>query len=288
MHKYKLTKARFLLGFITITVVLALVRCIFPSVAGDGYSDQMLMAELPLEESDTTAVLFSDDTVTAEKPIADKEQEELVSTTSTTDSTEKIIPGYRFFDGKHRIYSVRSFKNEFPDTNALQLAAAQKYGVKPVLNRLDAEKRKNELVYVGSNPYFYVRDLSASIPYLVPRAAILLQDIGRNFFDSLQVKRVPLHKIKVTSVLRTKEDVERLRKHNPNATEQSCHLYGTTFDIGYNKYQTVSNPNGPLRREVRDDTLKYILSEVLRDMRNQNRCYVKYEVKQGCFHITVR
>ena len=31
-----------------------------------------------------------------------------------------------------------------------------------------------------------------------------------------------------------------------------------------------------------------ILSEVLRDMREQGRCYIKYEVKQGCFHMTVR
>jgi hypothetical protein len=27
---------------------------------------------------------------------------------------------------------------------------------------------------------------------------------------------------------------------------------------------------------------------VLNDMRRNNRCYIKYEVKQGCFHMTVR
>jgi len=31
-----------------------------------------------------------------------------------------------------------------------------------------------------------------------------------------------------------------------------------------------------------------VLSEVLNDMRQNKRCYVKYEVKQGCYHITVR
>jgi hypothetical protein len=41
-------------------------------------------------------------------------------------------------------------------------------------------------------------------------------------------------------------------------------------------------------REVRNDTLKFVLSEVLRDLREQGRCYIKYEVKQGCFHMTVR
>jgi len=143
-------------------------------------------------------------------------------------------------------------------------------------------------VYIGSNPYYEVRSLSSSIPYLVPRAAVLLQDIGKNFFDSLQVKQIPLHKIMVSSVLRTQEDVAKLRQHNRNATEKSCHLYGTTFDISYTKFQTVSNPAEAPRRLVRDDSLKFVLSEVLRDLRNQKRCYIKHEVKQSCFHITVR
>ena len=88
--------------------------------------------------------------------------------------------------------------------------------------------------------------------------------------------------------LRTQEDVAKLRRHNGNATENSCHLYGTTIDICYNRYQTVEDPGGPSRRQVRNDSLKFILSEVLNDMRQQNRCFIKYEVKQGCFHMTVR
>ena len=155
------------------------------------------------------------------------------------------------------------------------------------MDREEAENRKAELVYVGSNPYFYVDRLRSSIPYLVPRAVVLLQDIGRNFFDSLQVKGIPLHKIIVTSVMRSKVDVDKLRGHNGNATQNSCHLYGTTFDICYNRYKTVEEPDGPSRRQVRNDTLKWVLSEVLNDMRNNKRCLVKYEVHQGCFHITV-
>ena len=87
--------------------------------------------------------------------------------------------------------------------------------------------------------------------------------------------------------MRTKDDVTKLRNRNGNATENSCHLYGTTFDLCYNRYITVEDPEGPKRRVVRNDTLKWVLSEVLRDFRVQNRCYIKYEVKQGCFHMTV-
>ena len=181
----------------------------------------------------------------------------------------------------NRILSVSNYKMAFPDSQSVQIVAAEKWGVSPVQNREDAEKRMKELVYVGESPYYHVDRLSNSIPYLVPRAAVLLQDIGQAFYDSLYNKGVPFNQLIVTSVLRTMDDVAKLQRRNPNATERSCHLFGTTFDICYNRYHAVTQP-------VRDDSLKYILSEVLRDKRQEGRCYVKYEVKQGCFHMTVR
>lgn len=266
----KVTKNRYLQGFSIVVVMLALVRCVFPSVA---------------ESSDVRQPQssLSGDSVAYNKPAAAKEV------------TAVAGPGVksRFFDAKgnlvkNRIWSVSHYGRTFPDSNNVQMVSAKKYGVTPVENRMEAEHRKDELVYIAANPYFHVDPLRSSIPYLVPRAAVLLNDIGRNYFDSLQIKGVPLHQIIVTSVLRTKEDIRKLRNYNGNASENSCHLYGTTFDICYNRYKTVQDPQGPSRRQVRNDSLKWILSEVLRDMRMQNRCYVKYEVKQGCFHITVR
>ena len=252
----KLTKKRYLIGFLVVVMLLACVRRIWPEVAVARTSPA---AAAP----------------------ASSHSEEL-SAVNTEHSTLNTKPL------KHRIRSVASYAESFPDTNAVQLTAAQKWGVTPVRNREDAEARKRELVFVGANPYFHVDPLYSSIPYLVPRASVLLQDIGQAFFDSLYVKGVPLHKIIVTSVLRSQEDVVKIRRRNGNATENSCHLYGTTFDICYNRYKTVENPDGPRRREVRNDTLKWVLSEVLRDMRESGRCYIKYEVKQGCFHMTVR
>ena len=244
-----LTKKRYLQGFAVVVILLAIVRWIFPGVAA------------PVTHSDP---------VDSGAP--------MLSSTPVT----PVTPGH-----KHRIRSVASYTEAFPDTNAVQLVAARQWGVTPVKNREDAESRKRELVYIGSNPYYHVDPLYSSIPYLVPRAAVLLQDIGKAFFDSLYVKGVPLHQLIVTSVLRSQDDVVKLRRRNGNATENSCHLYGTTFDICYNRFKTVENPDGP-RRQVQSDTLKWVLSEVLRDMRQQERCYIKYEVKQGCFHMTVR
>ena len=256
----KLTKKRYLLGFTGAVLVLAGVRAAFPQVAE---SNANVSSEVSV-------------TVTGD-----------ADTDTPANSPAEVKP-IGHITKKHRILSVPNFKACFPDTQAVQLSAAMKYGVKRVKNREDAEKRKNELVYVGSNPYYHIDPLYSSIPYLVPRAAVLLQDIGQAFFDSLYVKGIPLHRPIVTSVLRSEADVVKLRRHNGNATENSCHLYGTTFDICYNRYETVENPNGPARRAVRNDSLKYVLSEVLRDMREQGRCYIKYEVKQGCFHMTVR
>lgn len=255
MRKFsiKLTKKNYLCGFTAVVLFLALIRLVFPSVAK---------------------------TSAAETVVGD--------TLSVTDHPKEIASIHNLGKKFHRINSVPSYKEAFPDTNSVQLSAAQKWGVTPVKNREDAESRKRELVYMAQSPYYHVDPLYSSIPYLVPRAAVLLQDIGQAFYDSLYVKGVPFHKFIVTSVLRSQDDVAKLRHRNQNATENSCHLYGTTFDICYNRYKTVEDPDGPVRRMVRNDTLKWVLSEVLRDMREQGRCYIKYEVKQGCFHMTVR
>ncbi len=267
----KISKNRYLQGFVVVVLFLALVRLVFPSVA-----------EPRLAENEKGQDSKEVDSLKAMK------KDELSAAPDTAMAGMASI----FFDKdgkevKHRIFSVPHFGNTFPDQQDVQILAANQHGVAPVQNREEAEHSKGKLVYVGSNPFFYVDKLNNSIPYLVPKASVLLQDIGRAYFDSLQIKGIPLHKIIVTSILRTKDDVAKLRTRNGNATENSCHLYGTTFDICYNRYKQIQTKNQP-RRQVQNDTLKWVFSEVLRDFRNKNRCYIKYEVHQGCFHITVR
>ena len=267
----KISKNRYLQGFVVVVLLLALVRLVFPSVA-----------EPRLAKNEKGQDSAEVDSLKAMK------KDELSAAPDTAMAGMASI----FFDEdgkevKHRIFSVPHFGNTFPDQQDVQILAANQHGVAPVQNREEAEHSKGKLVYVGSNPFFYVDKLNNSIPYLVPKASVLLQDIGRAYFDSLQIKGIPLHKIIVTSILRTKDDVAKLRTRNGNATENSCHLYGTTFDICYNRYKQVQTKNQP-RRQVQNDTLKWVFSEVLRDFRNKNRCYIKYEVHQGCFHITVR
>ena len=295
-------KNRFLLGFVVVVLILALIRVANPSVA----ESRLTKAEAADSLKNDSAALLAEDDAAREVEVSPSNAsqsngasaDQLANAGMTVDAAaEQLLDSAAkgssiFFDKdgkevKHRIFSVPHFGNTFPDQQDVQIQAANRYGVKPVRNRDEAEHSKGALVYVGSNPFFYVDKLNSSIPYLVPRASVLLQDIGRAYFDSLQIKGIPLHKIIVTSILRTKDDVAKLRTRNGNATENSCHLYGTTFDVCYNRYKTVQTAKNS-RRQVRNDSLKWVLSEVLRDFRENGRCLVKYEVNQGCFHITVK
>ena len=321
----KISKNQYLGTFATVVLLLAILRLCFPQVAGQldrdnpddlaqniergvGQGDQeqaqddkqksLEQARAPQEKAAKEKALqekareAEEARAKAEQARAEKEKAEQAAKPTAAQQVVAAAKPSRFLnaDGtpvKHRIFSVSRYTDAFPDSQQVQILAAEKWGVSPVRDRRDAEARKRELVYMNASPYYHVDKMYRSIPYLVPRAVVLLNDIGRAFYDSLQLKGIPIHQFIITSVLRTQEDVKKLRNYNGNATENSCHLYGTTFDICYNRYKTVEPP-GERRRQVRNDSLKFVLSEVLNDMRRNNRCYIKYEVKQGCFHITVR
>ena len=230
-------KNRFLLGFVVVVLILALIRVVNPSVA----ESRLTKAEAADSLKNDSAALLAEDDAAREVEVSPSNAsqsngvsaDQLANAGMTVDAaSEQLLDSAAkgssiFFDKdgkevKHRIFSVPNFGNTFPDQQDVQIQAANRYGVKPVRNRDEAEHSKGALVYVGSNPFFYVDKLNSSIPYLVPRASVLLQDIGRAYFDSLQIKGIPLHKIIVTSILRTKDDVAKLRTRNGNATENSC------------------------------------------------------------------
>ncbi len=186
------------------------------------------------------------------------------------------------------IRAIVGFQRTFNDINDAHLSSARTHGITPIDSREDAEKMKDELTELVPNEYFAMDSLTHSIPYLVPKAYKFLEEIGQVFIDSLASKGLNPNQIIVTSVLRTKDDVKRLRKGNINASLNSAHFYGTTFDIAYARFKKVEDPDGRPMQDVSSDTLKLVLAEMLRDMQKNERCYVKYEVKQGCFHITTR
>ena len=179
-----------------------------------------------------------------------------------------------------------SYKDKFRDLQSKQEQAARALGLAtPPLNRQEAAKRRSQLQLIKTNDHYIVDSLTHSIPYLVPVAAAELESIGREFADILQRNGLPHYRFYVTSVLRTKDDIKHLQKSgNINATTNSCHNYGTTFDLAYFRFNKVART----REYMHQDNLKLVLGQVLLNHQRAGKIYVKYEHKQACFHITVR
>lgn len=199
------------------------------------------------------------------------------------------ISGIRLYGYLNPILEVShdhaNYSSHFNDVQKIQITAARKYGIKPLKDRSQAEEliESGTLKRVKSCNLYQLAPMGYSIPYLTENAADLLGRIGRNFQDSLEVKGISRHKIVVTSILRTDADVERLMKKNSVAVKNSAHRHATTFDISYTQFVL----DGISVKSNRNE-LKAVLAEVLRDLRDDNQCYVKYEQSQHCFHITVR
>jgi len=201
---------------------------------------------------------------------------------------EPVITDNRKYN---KVRGVHSWTACFPDVNDVQLVAARKNGIEPVQSRDELVRlvEKHQLVNISHSPYYVVDRLTHSMPFLVPKAQHLLNTICFNFVDSLRSKGLQPHLPIVTSVLRTTDDVSKLQSGNGNATTNSCHCYGTTVDITYNRFVPLLgyyDKNAPLLRW--NMPMKQVLAEVLRDLREEGLCYVKYERKQACFHLTVR
>lgn len=322
------SKKKFLLTFIVVMGVFAAIRHVFdiqiplqvnPSLLAENQASDdnsgiyiadsiYKKAALPeedeqeedeLSESDSTDLTqelrFDESKEYEEGEESDEEEEENEEQSDTIEQNE-FLPNEQTAktDGRKKFHPIRGVWNYskcFPDVQDVQIIAARKHGINPVRSREEAEQyvKNHQLVNVTHSPYYTVDKLTHSIPYLVPRAQHLLNTISVNFIDSCIVKGLPVHLLMVTSVLRTADDITKLQRGNQNATTNSCHCYGTTVDIAYNRFVPV---NGTYYRNMAllrwNEPMKKVLSEVLRDLREQGLCYVKYERKQGCFHLTCR
>ena len=179
--------------------------------------------------------------------------------------------------------------NKLNDKNDIHLLNAQKNGLKkPFATNADFDDeigdyvRRSILVEVVDNPLYQLKNLTSSRPYLIPEAVDLLNEIGYRFQTELKEKKYKNYRFRITSLLRTEEDQNKLTHRNSNATEHSAHLYGTTFDISYKDFCRVDNDS----IESRYETVQ-TLTNVLVKMREECKFLAVRERKQSCFHITV-
>ena len=134
---------------------------------------------------------------------------------------------------------------------------------------------------VESDSLIMVNKLYHSVPYLVQEAYYLLHDISLDFARRLKFMDIPRHRLIVTSLTRTEEQRAALQKVNSNASKNSAHCYGTTFDISWSRFDPIEG------KEVSDAILKKHLAAIIKQYQQAGRCYVKHERRQACFHITV-
>ena len=179
-----------------------------------------------------------------------------------------------------------NYKTKFNDLQSKQHEVASRIGLpRPPKDRADAASMRKNLVEIKTNDNYIVDDLTHSVPYLIPSAKKELDAIGAEWEDILNRNGLPHYRFYVTSILRTQEDVKYLqRSGNINSTTQSCHCYGTTFDLAYMRYDKVTRTHDYMH----EDNLKLVLGQVLLNHQRAGKIYVKYEWKQSCFHITVR
>ncbi len=177
-----------------------------------------------------------------------------------------------------------SYRNLFDDDNDTQLQAAIKNGVRD-FESIEDPTCCAELVPIESNELYVVDAMQYSVPYLVPEAKLLLQRIAERFQEVMK-EQYPdnkhTYRLVVTSCFRTPDQVRRLMRRNRNASENSCHRYGTTMDISHIRWITEQNDT------VNELYLKQMLAKTLYELRYEGLCWVKYERRQACFHLTLR
>lgn len=173
---------------------------------------------------------------------------------------------------------------QFNDLNPTQLAVAKQLGITPAETRDKLEAQSGKLVKIADNDIYKVDRLDYSMPYLTPGAAQLLSDIGMEFQNLLRQDGHREYRIIVTSALRSLEDQMKLGKNNVNAAKQSAHCYGTTFDITYTRFYRPAGSG----KDIDTKQLANVLGATLKELRDAGRCYVKYEMRQHCYHITTR
>ncbi len=280
---------KYLLYILFVITVLGIAACggiggvQTGTVSDNGFDEENNYTSELLNMAESDSLIYAD----AQDEIEDEER--LPDTTSATVDEEQdevhIIPVDSMPPGgkRIRVRMLGSLRKVFNDSNYIHLGVARKYGITPIMKISDAWNLKVPVIRVVPTETYYIDKLTYSLPYLVPRAKKLLDDIAQTWKDSLTARGGGDYRLKVTSMLRTPATIKKLRRRNTAAVDSSAHQYGTTFDISFVKF-VCDNPSNPRTAE----DLKNLLAEVLYDLREEGRCYVKYEHKQGCFHITTR
>jgi len=165
----------------------------------------------------------------------------------------------------------------FPDGVATHERAYYREGITPrkTLAELYQLQRKGKLVRIKDGEKYYLDALKHSAPLLPPKAAEFIDVLAQRYEAECNKRGLTYHSFKITSMTRSIESVDDLKKENTVAIKNSAHLKGKTLDISYTDFAG---------HQAELDAFVFALSE----LRKEKKCFVKYEESTGCVHITVR
>jgi hypothetical protein len=200
--------------------------------------------------------------------------------------------------------------------NVRHIELGQQLGISPIPLRDDVERVAGEvgLMPVRDTPAYWVSRLTHSHTYLTADAVAVLDSIGARFTARLADGGLPAFRYNLSSLLRTREDQNRLRGVNINAAQgTSSHEHATTFDVHYGRFRyggdaraEVADALGPLpypflydefARELEafynemaqhyPTRLGAVLGRVMIELENDGLLVVVREQRQPVYHATV-
>ncbi len=190
------------------------------------------------------------------------------------------------------------------------LRVAKKYGVAPVKDDNDTQMytSNGELVKLESDPekLYYFYNVREHYRYITPMASNGLDFITERFQENLSAKgNQHIVKVAISSLLRPVKYQRGLTARNINASIESTHSYGASFDIYFDDYY-VSLPEpvteNAAAREIQEnirrrfgfligDALRSqfhsVLMETLIQLQDEGLLYAILERKQRCYHVTI-
>ena len=187
------------------------------------------------------------------------------------------------------------------DLNAKQVASARALG-QQISSEADIQRlvREGRLVALGdSTPYWILRTMTHSNPYVTPDTRTLLLALGRRFHARLDRLGLPRYRMKITSALRTDATQAQLRLINSYAARTtSAHQFATTVDVSHARFAVPAPDESVQGWEMESEMLDRVglqnaailraeLGRALADLRSMGAVHVMMEDQQPVYHFTL-
>ena len=200
---------------------------------------------------------------------------------STYDFFFTNIIKVKCIDYKQGVFS-KKLNNKIPDYLESSILSGIKKckDEKEIMQRVAEEK----LFEIRTGNGFVIEEMSHSYPFLTRNGQNLLIEIGIRFKEKISDTRLKGSKLRITSLTRTTDKLRHLREINSNTSPNSPHLYGNAFDISYLRFTTRKLFMTYCDKKF----LKEALAQVIWQIREENKCWATYEVKQNCYHVVSR